>query len=237
MIFIEDLTVLFAMFSATSKILLTYPDLTQFDLKHEWASASLFTVLNSLVDLEAKGVLKDAQNDGIKALYLLQQYCARITPQDKINYENYFNSTKQGQSESVTKYIPRFRDAKLLAKSVGVTYSQTQIIDKFLNSLHRSTLYASSILNFQTQRRNEELTAGYSNAALTLSEIEMSLLSLDENNSGRQNAHSVHTRFKQRTNNKNKESQQKTSPFRQQQNKQQSDKLSCGCFICGDPNH
>ena len=112
MIFIEDLTVLFAMFSATSNILQDYPELNKFAPKHEWASASLFTVLNSLVDLEAKGVLKEANSDGIQALHLLQQYCARITPQDRINYENHFNSTKQGQAETVTKYIPRFRDAK-----------------------------------------------------------------------------------------------------------------------------
>ena len=136
----------------------------------------------------------------------------------------------------MTKYIPRFRDAKLLAKSVGMTYSQKEIIDKFLNSLYRSTLYASSILNFQTQRRNEELAAGYSHAALTLSEIEMSLLSLDENNGGRHNAHSVNTRFQQRIN-KNKDHQQKYSPHHQQQNRSTPDKPSGGCFTCGDTSH
>ena len=55
-----------------------------------------------------------------------------------------------------------------------------------------SNKYAGLIMNYQTQRRNEHLTTNYSHALLTITEIEMALLSVDENAPNqRLQAHSV----------------------------------------------
>ena len=81
--------------------------------KHQHASFAIFTLLNTYADLEAKRVIKESDNDGIEAIRMLRDYCARITPQDQCRCEESFNATKQFVNETASKYIVRFRDATL----------------------------------------------------------------------------------------------------------------------------
>ena len=74
-----------------------------------------------------------------------------------------------------------------LAKSVGIVYDSTKLIDKFLNSMHPQSKYAPLILNFQTQRRNEELSNNYTHKLLSMGEVEMALLAMDENTQSTRN--------------------------------------------------
>ena len=190
--FVEEINNVLSMSYKTEYILKSYPTISVPDKKHDYVSQSFFIFLSSFVDLEAKSVIEQAGNNGIKAIQLLQAYCARSTPQDKLTIEEGFNNTKQYSNETASKYISRFRDALLLAKSVGVKYNDQLLIDKFLNSMATSNKYAGLILNYQTQRRNEHLTINYSHALLTITEIEMALLSVDENAPNqRLQAHSV----------------------------------------------
>ena len=99
------------------------------------------------------------------------------------------------QTESATKYITQFRNAKLLAKSVGIEVEESLLINKFLVSISMDRRYSSLIQTFQTQRRNETLTPNYSIARLTMTEIEIQLYTIDENSStSRHLAHQTRTK-------------------------------------------
>ena len=98
-----------------------------------------------------------------------------------------FNTTQIQQTESATKYIKRFRNAKLLAKSVGVEIEETTLIDKFLMSMSQDRRYGYVVRSFQTQRRHENLTPNYALAKLTMTEIESHLYAVDENSRANRN--------------------------------------------------
>ena len=120
--------------------------------------------------MESKQIIKAALNNGIQALRFMQTECARVTPNDVIRCENMFNSTRQYANELAAKYIARFQEARLLARSVGVMLNPTKSIDTFLDSLSKDSRYAYVVLNFQTQRRNETLRPNYLVAPLTITE-------------------------------------------------------------------
>ena len=169
--FIENIINIFALFSAIEHVIRNYPTIAELQEKYSHFSFAIFTILNICVDLEAKEVIKESNTEGIMAIHMQRDYCARITPQDQCRCEEAFNSTKQFTNETTSKYIGKFRDAKLLAKSVGTVYNNSKLIDKFLNSIHPQSKYAPLILNFQTQRRNEGLSSNYVNEPLSMGEV------------------------------------------------------------------
>ena len=172
MYFIEDLQNLLDMFHQTKPILRHYPDVTEPALKHSYATKSLFTFINSYSSSEIKRIIKPTYGDGLQAIKLLQARCARVTPQDTIRIEEVFNSTRIELNETATQYIKRFRDARLLAKSVGMEIQRTKLIDKFLMSMRHNQRYRLTVMQLQNQRRNEDLTPDYNVARLTMTEVE-----------------------------------------------------------------
>lgn len=162
MYFVEEFNNILKMFTATQQILSNYPTITPPVGKYDFVKYVILTLLNSFINLEGKQCIKDANSNGISVLELLRSYCARIKPLDVIRCKEAFNSTRQYPNELTTKYIARFCDAKLLAKSVGVIYTEEKLIDKFLNSMSPNTKCSLAALNYQTQRRNKELTTDIS---------------------------------------------------------------------------
>ena len=231
MYFIEEFDNVLKMFTATKDILSDYPTITSPSTKYDFVKNVVFTFLNSFVDLEAKQCIKESNNDGIVAIELLKAYCARVTPQDAMRCEDSFNNTRQYSNESATKYIARFRDAKLLAKSVGFNPTETKIIDKFLNSMCLGTKYAVTVHAFQAQRRNEEMTPGYWVTKLSMTEIESALLSIDENTEKRSQAHQVNARTNQRSVKNFNKNERKSSPY---ENSSGVKKAPVCCYCGGD---
>ena len=135
MYFIEDLTNLLDMFHETFKILTDYPTINDPTSKYDYARKSLFTLINSYSNSEVKQIIKSTYGDGCQSLKLLQARCARATPNDAIRLERTFNTTQIQPTETATKYIKHFSNAKLLAKSVGIDVDCTHLIDKFLVSM------------------------------------------------------------------------------------------------------
>jgi len=117
----------------------------------------------------------------------MQSRCAGTTPEDTICVEKLFNTTQILQTESTTRYIVRFRNAKLLAKSVGVEIEETTLIDKFLISMSHDRRYGYVVRSFQTQCRHDNLTEIYAIATLTMTEIESHLYAVDENSRANRN--------------------------------------------------
>ena len=177
---IGDVINLLDMFPQMNHILLRYPTIQK--PSKEYINGALYTFINSFIDLEGKNVIKESLSDGYSALLLLQKYCARITNADILTCEENFNNTKIFATENATKFISHFHDAYLLARSVGSRLERGKLIDKFLLSMRNcNDRYKPTVLNYQTQRRNETYTVGYTIEPLTLSEVEAALLSIDEN--------------------------------------------------------
>ena len=101
------------------------------------------------------------------------------TPHDTLTYNNYFTNVRQLNNESAISYISRFRDAMLLATSVGNSYSEGELIDLFLNGVNRDSKYSSQALALQSDRRHETLHPN-NNIGLTMAQVEMCFTSLDE---------------------------------------------------------
>ena len=135
MCFIKDLTNLLDMFHETHQILSNYPSILEPQSKHSYAKKSLFTLINSYSNLEVKRIIKSTYENGCKAIILLQPRCAQATPDDAVRLERTFNSTQIQPMENATKYIKRFRNARLLAKSIGIDNEGETLIDKFLVSM------------------------------------------------------------------------------------------------------
>ena len=65
---------------------------------------------------------------------------------------------------------------------MGIDVDGPQLIDKFLVSIVSDSRYCTTIHIFQLQQRNETLTNNYNLAPLTMTEIEIQLYAIDENN-------------------------------------------------------
>ena len=199
MYFIEDLTNLLEMFHETFQILTNYPAINDPTSKYDYARKSLFTLINLYSNSEVKRIIKSTYGDGRHALKLLQARCARATPDDAVRLERTFNTTQIQPTETATKYIKRFRNAKLLAKSVGIDVDGPQLIDKFLVSMVLDSWYCTTIRTFQLQRQNETLTNNYNLAPSTMMEIEIQLYAINENNqNSRHLAHQAKTHKQQK---------------------------------------
>ena len=114
----------------------------------------------------------------------MQVRCARITPQDTVRIEEKFNNTGIEPNKNATSYIRRFRDARLLAKSVGMTIKDSKLIDKFLLSMSQNKRYFLTVQYLLNQRQNEEMTPNYGFLKLTMTEVESHLYVDDEKNIG-----------------------------------------------------
>ena len=231
MYFIEDLSNLLDMFHQTSNILAKYPEVTYPSEKYLYAKKSLFTLINSYSNSEVKRIIKDTYGDGCKALKLLQSRCARTTPEDTIRVEHLFNTMHIQQTENATRYIKRFRNAKLLAKSVGVEIQGPNLIDKFLMSMAHDRRYRHIVQYFQTQRRHENLTPNYSLAKLTITEIESHLYAIDENSKIQRNMANQTRSF-----NKNNHCRS-NDKFKKRSQTQKRDMSTIICYNCDEKGH
>ena len=238
MYFIEDLENLFDMFYQTKPILLNYPLINCPEKKYDYAKKAVFTFINSYTGSEVRRIIKETYGDGCHALKLLQTRCARNSPEDTIRIEERFNTTQIQMNETATKYIKRFRDAKLMAKSVGMELSEEKLIDKFLMSLLPNPRYSATVKSFQIQRRNENMTENYTLARLTMTEIESHLYTEDEN---RITARSQAYQVKSYQNNKYiKHNQNKNNHGRNNGKRRNFPRMSekdAICYHCGEKGH
>ena len=207
-----------------------YPKIQPPHKKHEYANKGLDTLINAYASSEVKSIIKESYGDGCTSIQLLQSRCARITPQDTARIEDKFHNTKIEPNESATIYIRRFRDARLLAKSVGMKNESSKLIDKFLLSMRGNKKYYLIVQQLLNQRRNEDMTQGYNFLKLTMTEVESQLYAEDENNPTKSHAFQTNTKYEK--------PQYSTSKLQNNFTKRQQyrweNKL---CFFCGSSEH
>ena len=185
--FVEDLKGVLKNFHSTEPILSQYPAIL--NPKKSVTDEAVGNLIHTYLDDEGRNVV-GTTTKGTETLLQLQNYCAQVTPQDKTTYNTFLQGIKQMNNETAISFISRFRDAKLLATSVGNTYEDPELIDLFLNSIHKESRYYSQALTLQSDRRRETLSNIPVSERLTLSQVEMCFTTLDEHNKKRR-----HTAF------------------------------------------
>ena len=191
MYFIENLQNLLDITYQLKHVLNTYPPIKYPKSRYSYANKSLFTLVNTYANTEAKSIIKESYGNGCEAILLLQARCARITPQDTLQIEEKFNNTHIEPNETATQYIRRFRDAKLLAKSVGMKIEPSKLIDKFLLSMRFNKRYILTAQHLSNQRRHEEMSNDYTHIQLTMMEVESHLYANDKNSTNQYQAYQV----------------------------------------------
>ena len=123
----------------------------------------------------------------------LQSHCANMTFADKSRYDRNFQQVTHKGGEYAINYIKRFQNAHALSVSVGNSYSEDQIINKFLDNFHQGGKYSAQLASHQVELRREETFTDQK--SLNISSLHTDYLNLDISSSGysrhSERAHSV----------------------------------------------
>ena len=92
--------------------------------------------------------------------------------------------------DSSINYIKRFQNAHALSVSVGNSYSEDQIMHKFLDNCHQGGKYSAQIASHQAElRREEKLT---DQKSLNISSLQTDYLNLDSSSGSSRNSERAH---------------------------------------------
>ena len=75
---------------------------------------------------------------------------------DKSRYDINFQQVTHKGRESAINYIKRFHNAHALSVSVGNSYSEDQLMHKFLDHFYQDGKYSAHIASHQAELRREE---------------------------------------------------------------------------------
>ena len=96
---------------------------------------------------------------------------------DKSIYDRTFKQVTQKRGESAINYIKRFQHAHALSVSVGNSYSEDQLMHKFLDKFHQGGKYSAQVASHQAElSREEKITHQKS---LNISSLQTDYLNLD----------------------------------------------------------
>ena len=76
-----------------------------------------------------------------------------MTFADKSRYDRTFQQVTHKGGESAINYIKRFHNAQALSVSVGHSYSEDQIMHKFLDIFHHNGKYSAQLASHQAELR------------------------------------------------------------------------------------
>ena len=79
--------------------------------------------------------------------------------------------------ESAINYIKRFQNAHALSVSVGNSYSEDQLMQKFLDNFHQGGKYSAQIASHQAELRREEKFTD--KKSLNISSLQTNYLNID----------------------------------------------------------
>ena len=79
-----------------------------------------------------------------------------MTFADKSRYDRTFQQVTHKGGESEISYIKRFQNAHALSVSVGNSYSEDELMHKFLDNFEEGGKYSAQIASHQAELRREE---------------------------------------------------------------------------------
>ena len=79
-----------------------------------------------------------------------------MTFSENSRYDRTFQQITHKGGGSAINYIKRFQNAQALSVSVGNSYSEDQMMHKFLDNFHQSGKYSAQLASHQAELRREE---------------------------------------------------------------------------------
>ncbi len=148
--------------------------ITRFLDPHCVGNQALCMLISAKVDRHFQCIIKRYEGLGDKALELLQQQCANVTPMDKHHFHHSFSNMWITTDESATNFLRRFTIGRSQAEAANNSYTDDELVDYMLTAMNTATktIYVLTIQLFQSARE-----AGH---PVTFSSIENKLLSIDE---------------------------------------------------------
>jgi hypothetical protein len=161
------------MFQQTSSVL-TSDKVTPFPCPECIGNQALYMFISAKVDRHFQRVIKRYEGLGDKALELLQQQCANVTPIDKHHFHHLFTNTRMAHDESATNFLRRFIIERTQAEAANNTYTDEELVDYILTAMNTTTktIYVLTIQFFQQARETGH--------PVSFNSIENKLLSIDE---------------------------------------------------------
>ena len=114
---------------------------------------------------------------------------------DKSRYDRTFQQVTHKGGESAINYIKRLQNARALSVSVGNSYSEDQLMQKFMDNFHQGGKYSAQIASHQAELRREGKFTDQK--SLNISSLQTDYLNLDSTSGSSRNskrAHAVQTK-------------------------------------------
>ena len=92
--------------------------------------------------------------------------------------------------ESVINYIKRFQNSHALSVSVGNSYSEDQLMHKFLDNFHQGGKYSAQIASHQAELRREEKFTDQK--SFKISSLQTDYLNIDSSSGSSRNSEISH---------------------------------------------
>ena len=147
---------IFSQYRETCQVLLDYPKIGGDDFIEYYTKKDIRNLLHANIDVHSRRLIADFPKYGIKCIEKLQSHCANMTFVDKSRYDRTFQQVTHKGGESAINYIKRFQNAHALSVSVRNSYSEDQLMQKFLDNFHQGGKYSAQIAIHQAEFRREE---------------------------------------------------------------------------------
>ena len=179
--FIDSLDMIFSEYRETCEVILDHPKIGGDDVK-DHAKHVIRNLLHANIDVHSRRLITEFPKDGIKCIEKLQSHCANMTFADKSIQDRTFQQGTHKGGESAINYVKRFQNAQALSISVGNSYSEDQIMHKFLDNFHQSGKYSAQIASHQAELRREGKFPDQK--TLNISSLQTDYLNFDSSSSG-----------------------------------------------------
>ena len=173
---------IFSQYRETCEVLLDDPKIGGDDVIENYAKKAIMNLLHANIDVHKRRLIADFPKYGIKLIEKLQSHCANMTFADKSRYDRTFQQVTQKKGGSVINYIKRFQNAQALSVSVVNSYSEDQLMHKFLDNFDQGEKYSDQIEIHHAELIREE---NYTDQkSLNISSLQTDDLNLDSSISG-----------------------------------------------------
>jgi len=126
-------------------LLQDYPHTISAKIESQIGNVALFYFLRNYVDTSIQYMFQSHPEDGVACLHLLRRHCAQLTDTDTSTFYTRFAITTHHRDEHILNYIQRFNAAKVMAESVGNTFSDSQLLQLFIGNFTYPGIYTSTV--------------------------------------------------------------------------------------------
>ena len=162
-----------------------YPHTISPKIQSQIGNVALFYFLRNYVDSSIQNMFQSHPEDGVSCLHLLRRHCAQLTASDTSIQYTRFATTVHRRDEHVLSYIQRFNAAKVMAESVGNTFSESHLLQLFIGNFVYPGIYTSTVNTIRARILQDQYTQ--ENQRLTLADATTLLLQVESERSNNNN--------------------------------------------------